>query len=316
MTALLESSLAYCRRLTRERARNFYYGFLLLPRPRRDAFCSVYAFMRYCDDIADGGDSIGAKRAGLKRWREALDQTLRGDYGNQNDIANLVLPAFHHAVRQYSIPAEYFHALIDGAEMDLTIQSYGTFSELYEYCYRVASVVGLCSLHMMGFREERAKELAEQCGIAFQLTNILRDIQEDARTGRVYLPEEDLKRFRYSPEQLAAGIYNDAFVHLMQFQVQRARAFYEKAYPLLDMVEEESRPALWTLITIYRGVLERIEQNRWNVFSRAAALTDMEKIGVLLQAAKMRLQSRWNSSGGSSNGGRAALASGWRPFQG
>lgn len=315
MSTLLEKSSAYCQRLTRERARNFYYGFLLLPRARRDAFCAVYAFMRFCDDIADGDGSLSGKAAGLRRWREALDNALRGEYGDLNEPANLLLPAFHHAVQQYSIPAEHFHALIDGAEMDLSIRTYRTFADLYQYCYHVASVVGLCSLHILGYNDPEANKLAEECGIAFQLTNILRDLREDARSGRIYLPVEDLESFGYSPHELSAGVYNSAFVALMQFEIQRARSYYEKAYPLLDMVEEESRPALWTLMTIYRGILESIERNRGNVFSRAAALSEMEKIGVLLQAAKMRIGMRAKALLGIRTAGGAALESGWRPFQ-
>jgi phytoene synthase len=299
MTTLLETSTGYCQRLARERARNFYYGFLLLPRPRRDAICAVYAFMRYCDDVADGDDSVSCKADLLRKWRQALDRALDGDYGD-----SMILPAFHQAVRQYSIPAEYFHHLIDGAEMDLAIRSYRGFEDLYQYCYRVASVVGLVSLHILGFQDPEAKKLAEACGIAFQLTNILRDLREDARSGRIYLPLQDLERFNYSREQLAAGVYNREFLHLMQFEIERAKSFYESAYPLIEMVEPESRPALWTLISIYRGILKTIERNRGNVFSREAALTEMEKLDVLLQAAKMRLRDK------------AGLGPGWRPFHG
>ena len=299
MSSHIEASSVYCQRLARARARNFYYGFLLLPRPRREAFCAVYAFMRYCDDVADGADSVPAKANLLQKWRQALDRALGGDYGE-----SLILPAFHQAVQKYSIPAEYFHHLIDGAEMDLSIRAYRTFEELYQYCYRVASVVGLCSLHILGFRDTAAKKLAEECGIAFQLTNILRDLREDARSGRIYLPLEDLERFGYSAEQLSAGVYNREFLQLMRFEIERAREYYQRACPLLDMVERESRPALWTLISIYRGILQTIERNRGNVFSREASLTEMEKLDVLLQAARMRLCHK------------AGLIPGWQPFQG
>jgi phytoene synthase len=305
MNRLLEASSAHCQRIARERARNFYYGFLLLPRPRREAFCAVYAFMRYCDDIADGNETLPGKAEGLKQWRNALDRALRGDYSldsGNGDTADMILPAFHHAVQQYSIPAEYFHELIDGAEMDLSIRTYRTFDDLYRYCYRVASVVGLCSLHILGFQDPEAKKLAEECGIAFQLTNILRDLREDARSGRIYLPLEDLERFGYSPEKLAAGVYSPEFLALMQFEVRRARGFYERAYPLIDMVEAESRPALWTLMAIYGGILNAIERNGSNVFSREAALSDMEKVGLVIKAAKMRLRNK------------AGLEPGWRRF--
>ena len=285
MDPVLERSYRHCLQLARERARNFYYGFCLLPKARRDPLCAIYAFMRYCDDVADGDASVAEKAVRLREWRAALERALGGDYHNDE-----ILPAFHDAVRRYAIPAEYFRELIAGAEMDLSIQSYRTFEELYRYCYRVASVVGLCTLQIFGYRDPAAKGLAEELGVAFQLTNILRDLRQDAEAGRIYLPLEDLERFGYSPNELAAGVYNQAFLDLMRYEIERARSFYERASPLLEMVEPESRPALWTLVSIYRGILEVIERNRGNVFARAAALTDMEKIALVLRAARMRLR--------------------------
>jgi 15-cis-phytoene synthase len=303
---LLQQSSLHCRRVARERARNFYYGFLLLPRPKREAFCAIYAFMRYCDDIADGPDTVAGKADRLKLWRAALEQALRADaHQTPANGESLVLPAFRAAVRQYSIPHQYFHQLIDGAEMDLSIRSYRSFDDLYQYCYRVASVVGLCSLHILGFHDAAALKLAEECGIAFQLTNILRDVREDAESGRIYLPLEDMERFHYTPEQLAARVYNREFQDLMQFEIERAKQFYRRAHPLIGMVNPESRSALWALIAIYRGILDTIERNRANVFSREASLTDIEKIGVVLQAAKMQARIRL---------GRGAGDSEWRPF--
>lgn len=287
MTAEVESSYRRCQQLARERARNFYYAFWLLPKPRRDAFCAVYAFMRTCDDVADGDASGAEKAVLLRQWRAILDRALSGDCRD-----HWILPAFQDAVQRYAIPAEYFQELIAGSEMDLSIRSYRTFHDLYQYCYRVASVVGLCSLEIMGYRDPAAKKLAEQCGVAFQLTNILRDLREDAATGRIYLPLEDLERFHYSPQELAAGVYNGAFLELMRFQIERARGYYEKAAPLIAMVEPESRPALWTLISVYRGILEVIARNQGNVFSRPAALSDMEKIAIVARAAGMRLRHR------------------------
>ena len=298
MADRLKLSHSYCRRLARERARNFYYGFLLLPKPRREAFCAVYAFMRYCDDVADGSDSVPVKATLLREWKDALRGALAGNYGD-----SLILPAFHAAVERYAIPEEYFYELIAGAEMDLVIRSYRTFAELYPYCYRVASVVGLCSLHILGFEDPAAKKLAEELGIAFQLTNILRDLREDAQAGRVYLPLEDLERFQYSPADLAAGVYNPQFLQLMQFEIERAKGYYDRGEGLIELVDPESRPALWTLITIYRGILGRIESNGGNVFSHAAALTRREKIEVVLQAATRQLRQK------------AGLEAGWQRFR-
>jgi phytoene synthase len=302
MADRLKLSTIHCRRLTRARARNFYYGFLLLPKPRRDAFCAVYAFMRYCDDVADGPDAPPTKAALLRAWKEALAKALAGDYGD-----SLILPAFHAAVQRYAIPHEYFFELIAGAEMDLEIRSYRTFAELYQYCYRVASVVGLCSVHILGFRdaatEPAALKLAEECGVAFQLTNILRDLREDAQSGRIYLPVEDLARFGYSADELRAGVCNQQFLNLMRFQIERARGYYDRADSLIEMVEPESRPALWTLISIYRGILSRIETSGGDVFSHEAALSRREKIEVLLQATARQLRQK------------AGLEPGWQRFR-
>jgi len=302
MSDRVKLSYNYCRKLTRARARNFYYGFLLLPKPRRDAFCAVYAFMRYCDDVADGSDSLPVKETLLREWKEALGRALEGDYGD-----SLILPAFHDAVRRYAIPPEYFYELIAGAEMDLEVRMYRTFAELYQYCYRVASVVGLCSVHVLGFQDPATKSgalrLAEDCGVAFQLTNILRDLREDAQAGRIYLPLEDLERFEYSPKELRAGVYNPQFLSLMGFEIERARNYYDRADGLIEMVEPESRPALWTLMSIYRGILSRIESSGADVFSHAAGLSRREKIAVLLAAGARQLRQK------------AGLAPGWQRFR-
>ncbi len=281
----LERSYRHCRSVARARARNFYYGFWLLPRERRDAFCAVYAFMRVCDDVADGGADAAQKRALLQGVHESLDRALAGNYAHSR-----IFPALHDAVKRYAIPAEYLHELIRGTEMDLSIRSYPTFDDLRQYCYRVASVVGLCSLHMMGFQDAKAKQLAEQCGLAFQLTNILRDVREDAAAGRIYLPVEDLERFGYSPEQFAEGVYDSAFADLMRFEVARARTYYDEAAGLIPLVAPESRAALWALMSIYRGILSRIERGGAAGLSRRAALSTWEKIALVLRAEGLRLQ--------------------------
>ncbi len=169
--------------VARRRARNFYYSFVVLPPEKRRAFCAVYAFMRYCDDISDGSETLENKRQALKNWRAQLNAAVQGHFDGSP-----ILPAFHDAVRRFSIPADYFHWIIDGAEMDLTIDRYETFGDLYRYCFNVASAVGLVCLKIFGYADKRAPQLAEQCGIAFQLTNILRDLDEDAGMGRLYLP--------------------------------------------------------------------------------------------------------------------------------
>src|SRR5688572_30557308 len=168
MSAGVDESYRYCTHVARTQARNFYYSFLCLPAPKRAAMCAIYAFMRYSDDISDDGE--GDRRARMDAWRAALDRAFEGDYGDSR-----ILPAFHDSARRYGIPRRYFHELIDGAVMDLTPRRYETFADTYRYCYHVASVVGLVCIHVFGFQDPKAVEYAEHNGIAFQLTNILRD---------------------------------------------------------------------------------------------------------------------------------------------
>jgi phytoene synthase len=269
--------------VARSRARNFYYSFVVLPAPKRRSMCAVYAFMRYCDDISDGDSSIDVKRSALRDWRSQIDAAFSGSRGE-----NPILPAFRDTVHNYSIPAQYFHWIIDGAEMDLDVFQYETFEDLYRYCFHVASAVGLVCLQIFGFREERAKKYAEQCGVAFQITNMLRDVKEDAEMGRIYLPAEDLRRFGYSPDELRRGIMDDRFRRLMEFEEKRAREYYAAARKLVPLVEETSRPALWAMIQIYERILDRIAQRQFDVFHTSVHLTGAEKTAIALQALIMR----------------------------
>ena len=262
---------------------NFYYSFIVLPAEKRRAFCAVYAFMRYCDDISDGGATPEAKSAMLRDWRSRLDAASSGNL--QRDS---ILPAFRDTVARFSIPVEYFHWIIDGAEMDLHFCQYSTFEDLYKYCFRVASAVGLVCLQIFGFTEARAKKYAEECGVAFQLTNILRDVKEDVEQGRIYLPIEDLKQFDYSPEELRQGVVDDRYRKLMRFETERARTYYRSARNLIPLVEEVSKPALWAMITIYERILDRIEKRQFDVFRSPIHLAGSEKLSIALRAAAMR----------------------------
>lgn len=282
--AELEQSYSYCRGIARKRARNFYYAFLVLPRDKGNAMCAVYAFMRYCDDIADDPTLNGDKRLMLKRWRESLDSAGRGDYGDSR-----VLPAFHHAVRKFGIPLGYFHELIDGASMDLSARNYETFDQLYDYCYKVASVVGLVCIHIFGFDSPEAKRRAEYCGIAFQLTNILRDVAEDAAMGRIYIPTEDLWAFGYNRDDLNRQVMDDRFERLMRFEVSRARCYYNAAGPLVPLVHASGRSGLCAMMGIYSGILDEIERRHYDVFSGRISLPKATKIGI---AAKSVVLSR------------------------
>jgi phytoene synthase len=277
----LIASYRFAEEVARNRS-NFYYSFIVLPSEKRRAFCAVYAFMRYCDDVSDGNATIEDKRAMLRDWRSKLDAAFSGSQ------LNPILPAFRDTVNNFSIPVEYFHWIIDGAEMDLDVFQYETFNDLSKYCFNVASAVGLVCLQIFGFRDERAKKYAEQCGMAFQLTNILRDVKEDAERGRIYLPVEDLRKFGYTEEELRRGVVDDRFRRLMRFEAERAREYYSAARNLLPLVEEASRPALWAMIEIYERILDRIVQRKFDVFRDPIHLASTVKIGIALKAIAMR----------------------------
>lgn len=278
----LEQSFNYCRRIAKSRARNFYYSFLLLSREQSDAMCAVYAFMRYADDISDeGNQQLTVRRKALDEWRSALSRALSGNVGDDP-----ILPAFRATVERYRIPREYFFDLIDGVASDLEPQRYETFEQLYRYCYRVASVVGLTVVHIYGFSDPQALQLAEKCGIGFQLTNILRDIPEDAGMGRVYLPDEDLARFGVTREQLMSGEAPPS--DLMAFEWERARNYYQVSAPLLGLVRPASRPALWAMMAIYYGILLRIKSQGFDVYQRRPRLTTLEKTWIVIRAARTR----------------------------
>jgi len=268
----LDASYAFSERIARTRARNFYYSFLLLSREQRQAMCAIYAFMRYCDDISEGE---GASREAIDRWRRDLDCALQGRYGE-----NALWPAFHDTVQRYRIPHEYFHEMIAGVSSDLEPKQLQTFDELYRYCYQVASVVGLTIIHIFGFEAPRALVLAEKCGIAFQLTNILRDVREDRENGRIYIPDDDIRKFGADLSK-----HDERFINLMRFEAQRARNYYDESRPLIELVHPRSRSSLWALIEIYRRLLTRIERSNYDVLDRRIRVPTWEKLSILASAA-------------------------------
>ena len=275
MTMPLDWSYGWCRQVARKRARNFYYSFVLLMREQRDAMCAAYAFMRYCDDLSD---EPGANRAAVEQWRKALDEALAGRCD-----AHPVLPAFHDTVTRYQIPPRYFHEMIDGVASDLEPHRFETFEQLYRYCYQVASTAGLATIHILGFESPEALPLAEKCGIAFQLTNILRDIREDAARGRIYLPAEDLARFRVTQEDIRGGMRTPEFIDLMDFETDRARRYYKASQPLVSLVDRRSRASLTALIAIYSRLLDRIERSNYDVFARRISLPAWEKSWIVVR---------------------------------
>jgi squalene synthase HpnC len=296
----IASSYAECRRVARVAASNFYYAFYMLPKRKRDALCALYAFMRLVDDVSDTPESganltrsvsdgqtasaeppatIAAKRAVLARWRAMLDRAVAGEV-----FGHLILPAFADTVRRYRIPPRYFHDLISGAEMDLTETRYPTFERLHEYCYRVAGTVGLTCLHVFGFDDPHAPELAEQLGVAFQLTNIIRDVGADLALGRVYLPSEDLTRFGCSVSDLASGPATPRVRALLRAEADRAWSFYAQGARLIQHIDRDSRAALWALTRIYSALLARIEDRNFDVFSSRVRLSVAEKTRILVRA--------------------------------
>ena len=274
----IRASYAECVRVARESHSSFYLAFYGLRREKREALCALYSFMRLVDDVSDEPGDIESKKRGLARWRALLDESVAGE-----TAAHSILPAFADTIRRFDIPVRYFHDLISGAEMDLTLASYATFDRLAEYCYRVAGTVGLTCLHVFGLRDPRSPGFAERLGLAFQLTNIIRDVSEDCQLGRIYIPHEDLDRFGCRAEDLR-GPLTPQLHELLQFQGRRAWGFYDEGVPLVQFVDADSRATLWALVRTYSTLLARIEQRDFDVFSSRVSLSSAEKIQSLLMA--------------------------------
>lgn len=281
LTTTVPESYGYCRDVARKRAKNFYYSFLLLERPQRDAMCAIYAFMRYSDDLSDDPANTDKKRLwqSVAEWRLELNRALEGEVDG-----NPLWPAFHDTVQRYNIPHRFFHEMIDGILSDLEPREMQTFEELYRYCYQVASVAGLTIIHIFGFDNVRALLLAERCGVAFQLTNILRDVREDAELGRVYLPREDLVRFGVTTEQLRSGVEDEAFRRLMRFEAARAHGYFKESAPLEKLIRPKSRRSLWALREIYMTLLARLEKADFPVLTRRINVPTAMKLAILLRA--------------------------------
>ncbi len=292
----LAQSYEECHRIARAAQSNFYYAFFLLPKPKRDGLAALYAFMRLVDDVADEGAGLAEKQRGLAKWRAALDQAITGQEqlfdGNAamaTPAAALsgaaeILPALVDTMQRYKMSARYLHDLISGAEMDLTVQTYPTFDRLREYCYRVAGTVGLTCTHVFGFSDARALDLAEKLGLAFQLTNIIRDVREDYKLGRIYLPEEDLQRYGVSPEDFGRDEATLGVRELLRFEAERAWQLYEEGAVLLGLIDADSRSALWLLVHTYSALLGRFESLDFTVFGERVRLTKAEKMMFIAKA--------------------------------
>lgn len=293
----LDVAYSVCRSIARSAAKNFYYGFVVLPRRKRNALSAVYAFMRRCDDIADDLTlSSDDRRNKLAEW---LDQVHRALAGLPTDDA--VLLALTDAQRRYQIPVGLLDQLAYGTAADVEQEPlplgregvsptarYRTFEELRQYCYGVASVVGLVCIRIFGYRDPAAEPLAERCGLAFQLTNIIRDVKEDVAMGRIYFPEEDLAQFGLSAMDLASPDL-PRIRPLLAMEADRARECYRSGGELIPLVNEDSQPALWVLITIYRRLLEKIAANQYDVFGERVRLSVPEKLTILGKGFLKRL---------------------------
>jgi phytoene synthase len=286
----LSKSYDYCRDLTRRTAHNFRFSFLTLPEDKRRSMNALYAFNRITDDMGDDETIPNElRRTRLTAWRQSLRIALGCDLSDEPMITpdtSEVATLFDHPsqlaivdmVKKHRIPSEYLFAVIDGVEMDLDPVEMSTFSDLEQYCYHVAGAVGLCCIHVWGFRRDDAIPLAIDCGHALQLTNILRDVAEDAELGRIYLPREDLDRFGYSPDDLRNHVVDDRFRELMKFEVARAKTYYARAERLFEHLEPPGRPILRAMIDIYGGLLREIERRNFDVFTNRVSIPKWKKL--------------------------------------
>jgi len=306
----IAAAYAFCRAVARREAKNFYWAFRVLPRPKSDAMCAVYAFMRRADDISDDESKpLDARRAGMNSWLDAWRSSRSSPFGTDADPVFLALS---DTQRRFNIPNSLLEELVAGTTMDLevrgpgtreqgtadtngAIHTYATFDDLYRYCYLVASVVGLVCIRIFGYSDARAEKLAEETGVAFQLTNILRDVKEDVERGRVYLPLDLLDEFGVSLDELrtlAAGrAMTDRERAMLATLAIRAEKYYLAAGKLTPLIDRDSRAALWVLVTIYHRLLARIAARRMEVFGNRVALSTAEKFGVLACGATM---AAWN----------------------
>lgn len=269
-------SYAYCQTLARRTGRNFYFSFLTLPRRLFRDMCVLYAFMRHTDDLGDSEDRTLPERShALADWRLALNAALAGE-----PAQGRILPALADVAARHGIPAAYLHDVISGVESDLAPREFRSFADLSHYCYHVAGAVGLCCIYIWGFQDEQARARAIDCGLAFQLTNILRDLGEDARMGRIYLPQEELDRFGYSQADLRSGVQDDRFRALMQFQIARAREYYASGAQLHDLINPAGRPVLSAMFHIYSALLAKIEARNYDVFSRRIRVSSPRKLAI------------------------------------
>jgi phytoene synthase len=295
----LSHAYAVCRGISRRAAKNFYYGFMVLPSEKRNALSAVYAFMRHADDISDEpGVDPQLKRQKLGEWLDAAKAVFSGKATDDP-----VLMALGDAQKKFKISPELFEKLVYGTSLDLDIPPASaespailceTFDDLKQYCYYVASVVGLVCIRIFGYQDAKAEFLAEDCGLAFQLTNIIRDVKEDASMGRIYIPAEDMARSNLTAANFSSNLLQDPaqVQHLrpaLEYEAERARKYYESARWLMELIDEDSRAALWVLVEIYSRLLRKITDRNYDVLTERVRLTLWEKLKVLSRGFLLRI---------------------------
>lgn len=279
-TSFIESAAAYCRKLTTRSKSNFYYAFLFLPRERREALEAVYAYCRLVDDVVDENAPVADKLDGIARWRRELDAV----YGDA-EPTHPVSARLRAAVQRFGIRREDMDAIIDGCAMDIDKTRYESWDELRLYCYRVASAVGLMCVEIFGYtpaQVDAVRRYAVDLGIALQLTNILRDVAEDARRGRIYLPAEELRAFGVAEDDLVSGTRSPALFRLMQFQAARARSHYLRARAAISTYERSKLVIAEIMGDIYYALLEQIEAREFDVFGTKATVRRRDKMRIAL----------------------------------
>ena len=307
MSESLADSYACCQKLASRTAKNFYYSFTGLPPDQFQAMCVLYSYMRLCDDVGDDESvPLDVRSARLADWDAATRTALSDgvspdhDFGTGREEYRLVFPSLIDMTSRYNIPTHCFLDVISGVRMDLASAiaegesstgnaelhcQFQTFEELADYCYHVAGVVGVCCIHIWGFKDDAALKSAADCGLAFQLTNILRDLGEDVDNGRVYLPAEDLARFEMTPADISNRVMDERFHQLMAFQVERAESYYTKANDLFQWLEPPGQPILKAMMKIYGGLLNEISKRNFDVYSRRVSLPTWRKLLIAADAA-------------------------------
>lgn len=273
-TPAVEQSYRYCRQVVRRSGSNFSLAFLLLPPPQRRAMYALYAFAREADDLADGPKPLDERRGAIERFQETFEAAVSGRPSGP------LMPAVVDTIHRYCVPTRHFREITAGVQMDLDHRGFETFDELRDYCHHVASAVGLACLPIWNAASDDAHQSAVDCGIAFQLTNILRDVHEDAQLGRLYLPREDLRRFGCDAEDLFDRAHVDRVRQLLAFEADRAAAYYQSAATLETHLSGSPRRVFALMYGRYAGLLRKIRRDYTAVLSRKLKLSLAEKLTV------------------------------------